>query len=170
MSTHNMVLEREKTTSPEIRIREGSADDAEFFLAVEEQTTWESLPPDKRDLPRETLRERLLETHGLLLSCAGNVFFIAEVGGERAGLLWFGPRHNAITGEHEGWIYNVTVLEGFRGLGIAKKLLLHAENYAREQGYEVIGLSVAVHNEIARELYRRCEYSESNILMRKVLS
>lgn len=156
-----------------ILIREGTEDDAEFFLEMEEQTTWESLPDDKkRDTPREKLRETLLETHGLLLECPGNVFFIAEnaESGERAGLLWLGPRHNLLTGEHEAWIYNVTVVPECRGCGVAKKLMARAEEYARAQGYNIIGLSVAVHNEIARSLYQRLEYTESNILMRKPLA
>ena len=138
-----------------IFIREGTSDDAEFFLEMEEQTTWESLPPDKaRGMQREHLREKLLETHGLLLECPGNVFFIAEnaATGERAGLLWLGPRHNLITGEHEAWIYNVSVVPRCRGCGIAKKLMAYAEEYARTQGYGVIGLSVAVHNDVARSL------------------
>lgn len=155
-----------------IFVREGTTDDAEFFLEMEEQTTWESLPPDKaRETKREQLREKLLETHGLLLECPGNIFFIAQnaQSGERAGLLWLGPRHNLLTGEHEAWIYNVTVVPQCRGCGVAKKLMAHAEEHARAQGYGVIGLSVAVHNEVARGLYQRMEYSESNILMRKPL-
>jgi len=92
-----------------IFIREGTSDDAEFFLEVEEQTTWENLPGDKAcEMKREQLRENLLETHGLLMECPGNIFFIAEnaTTGERTGLLWLGPRHNLITGEHEAWIYS----------------------------------------------------------------
>lgn len=150
-------------------IRIGDESDAEFFFALEEQTTWESLPTDKREMAREELRERLLETHGLLLSCPGNVFFIAEHDGERAGLLWFGPRHNTVTGEHEGWIYNVTVVPDARGKGIAKCLMAHAEDYARANGFRVIGLAVAVHNDSARALYEKLDYQQCNILMRKPL-
>lgn len=170
-----------------IGIRPGTPKNAEFFFLMDEQTTWESLPADKAlAMRREDLRASLMETHGLLLSCPGNIFFIAENieseaqsehadererarSGERAGLLWLGPRHNLVTGEHEAWIYNVTVVPQCRGCGVAKKLMAHAENYARENGYQVIGLSVAVHNEIARGLYQRMEYAESNILMRKPL-
>lgn len=155
-----------------IFIREGTPEDAEFFLEVEEQTTWESLPPAKcAVMSRSELREKLLETHGMLLSCPGNIFFIAQNAetGARAGLLWLGPRHNLLTGEHEAWIYNVTVVPECRGCGVAKSLMAHAESYAREQGYSIIGLSVAVHNEIARGLYQRLDYREDNILMRKPL-
>lgn len=155
-----------------LSIREGTSDDAAFFFEIEEQTTWENLPPDCAQMSREELREKLIETHGLLLSCPGNVFFIAFDlhSGEKFGLLWFGPRHNGITGEHEGWIYNVTTLPAHRGCGVAKKLMEHAENYAGAQGYRVIGLAVATHNDAALSLYRQLDFKQSNILMRKPLA
>jgi ribosomal protein S18 acetylase RimI-like enzyme len=155
----------------EFLIRESTDADVEFFQWVEEQTTWENLPPDvARIMEREQLRERLLQTHALLLSSPGHVCFIAQRGSERAGLLWFGPRYNFITGEDEGWIYNVTVLPSYRRLGIAKKLLRHAENYARQQGFLAVGLCVGTHNQDARRLYGNLNYQENNLLLRKPLA
>lgn len=161
-----------------VRIREGSEADAEWFFEVEEQTTWENLPRDC-EYDRETMRTALCATHRLILQVPGNVFFIAEASdmeasgveasGVRAGLLWFGPKRNLITGRNEGWIYNVTVLPEFRGRGLAKMLLRHAEEYARTLGYDVVGLSVATHNEIARGLYHRVGFDVSNVIMRKPL-
>jgi ribosomal protein S18 acetylase RimI-like enzyme len=152
------------------RIRPGTEADEAFFRDMEMQTTWENLPPeDCRRLEREQVWLALDETHDILRARPGNTIFIAELDGERAGLLWFGPNRNLVTGEEEGWIYNVSVVPAYRGRGIARLLMQHAENYAREQGYAVIGLMVAVHNAAARELYRRLDYEESNILMRKQL-
>jgi len=155
-----------------LSIREGTSDDAAFFFEIEEQTTWENLPLDCAGMSRGELRDSLRQTHGLLLSCPGNIFFIAcdAESGEKLGLLWFGPRHNSISGEHEGWIYNVTTLPAHRGCGIAKKLMQHAEDYAISQGYRVIGLAVATHNEAALSLYQRLDFQQSNILMRKPLA
>jgi ribosomal protein S18 acetylase RimI-like enzyme len=153
-----------------VRIRQGTDADMGFFRDLEMQTTWENLPPeDCSRLTREQVWDALDETHELLLARPGNVMFIAEVDGERAGLLWFGPNRNLVTGEEEGWIYNVTVLPTYRGRGIARLLMQHAESHAKAEGYAVIGLMVAVHNGAARELYRRLDYQESNILMRKPL-
>src|SRR3712207_8958834 len=42
----------------------------------------------------------------------------------------------------------------------------HAEEYARDEGYRIVGLMVAVHNDTARRLYERLNYREGNILMR----
>lgn len=153
-----------------LRIRQGTDADAEFFREIELKTTWENLPPeDCRRLAPEQVEQALEETHELLLARPGNVTFIAEVDGNRAGLLWFGPNRNLVTGEEEGWIYNVTVVPAYRGRGIGRLLMQHAERHAREQGYAVIGLMVAVHNEAARKLYHRLDYRDSNILMRKPL-
>jgi ribosomal protein S18 acetylase RimI-like enzyme len=153
-----------------VRIRRGTDRDMAFFRDLEMQTTWENLPlEDCERLTREQVWDALAETHELLLARPGNVMFIAEVDGERAGLLWFGPNRNLVTGEEEGWIYNVTVLPAYRSRGIARRLMQHAQSHAKAEGYAVIGLMVAVHNEAARALYRRLDYQESNILMRKPL-
>ena len=157
---------------PSIWIRKGTADDFEFFKEVEFQTTWDNLPPEDRErLDPDQVAAALEETHEILLARAGNALFIAVTEtGERAGLLWFGENRNLVTGEVEGWIYNVSVLPEFRGRGISLDLMAHAERYAREQGYEMIGLMVAVHNTVARRLYDKLQYREGNILMRKRLS
>ena len=153
-----------------VRIRPGTDADEAFFRELEMQTTWENLPPDDLErLDREQVWLALDETHDLLRARSGNMIFIAEVNGERAGLLWFGPNRNLVTGEEEGWIYNVTVVPDHRGRGLGRLLMQHAESHASEQGYAVIGLMVAVHNTAARELYHRLDYRDSNSLMRKRL-
>ena len=155
----------------EIAIRVGEDADTEFFLEVEEQTTWENLPPDQAHINRDELRAKLRGAHEALISQTGHIYFVAHVpeSGEKMGLVWFGPRFNSITCENEGWIYNLTVMPEHRGCGVAKRLLLHAEQHARDAGFDVIGLSVAAHNDVARSLYERMEFSVSNVLMRKVL-
>ncbi|HEX8237591.1 MAG TPA: GNAT family N-acetyltransferase [Abditibacteriaceae bacterium] len=158
-----------------IQLRRGTEADAEFFFEMEEQTTWESLPPDKvGTVSREQLRRSLRQTHQSMLRCPSNVCFIAEAvdGGcrERVGLLWFGLRRNLLTSEDEAWIYNVTTVAAWRGRGIARQMMEHTEEHARGQGHDVIGLCVAVHNEIARDCYARLDYYPSNIIMRKVLT
>lgn len=153
----------------EIRVRKGSTDDYDFFQEMEIETTWENLSPEERArLTRAQIAEALRETHDLLLSRIGNVLFIAETeAGERAGLLWFGESRNLVTGEIEGWVYNISVVPTFRGQGIGALLMSHAEAHARAEGYGQIGLMVAVHNDVARRLYTKAGYAESSIVMRK---
>jgi ribosomal protein S18 acetylase RimI-like enzyme len=156
---------------PAIRIRRSTTDDFEYFKEVEFQTTWENLPPEDRErFTPDEVRSALEETHEILLARPGNALFIAETEtGQRVGLLWFGGNRNVVTGENEGWIYNVWVEPEFRGRGISVTLMEHGERYAREQGYQILGLMVAVHNTAARRLYEKLSYREGNILMRKRL-
>lgn len=152
-------------------IRTATEDDAEFFFQLELQTTWDNLPRSCGTAwKRDAVREALCATHHVLLQMPGNAFFIAEVEERRAGLLWFGAKHNHISGQEEGWVYNVTVRDEFRRRGIAKRLLARGEEYARMMGYDIMGMSVAVHNEVAQELYRSLGYEQSNIILRKPLN
>jgi ribosomal protein S18 acetylase RimI-like enzyme len=159
-----------RSTAP-IRIRTAAPADSALFQDLEFQTTWDNLPPeDQARLSPARVREALRETHEVLLARPGNVLFIAETEDARPmGLLWFGENRNLVTGEIEGWIYNITVLPEFRGQGVGAQLMRHAEEYARDEGYGIIGLMVAVHNEAARRLYQRLDYREGNTLMRKRL-
>jgi ribosomal protein S18 acetylase RimI-like enzyme len=149
----------------------GDETHAEFFFEVEVATTWASLPLDRRRFSPEEFCARLRRTHEMMLSPPGHVLFIARDldSGENLGLLWFGPRYNALTGEEEAWIFNITVLPEHRGCGVAKALMAHAEAYGQQAGFRQIGLSVASHNEPARTLYRQLGYGETSLLLSKSL-
>ncbi len=155
----------------EIEIIVGDESHEEFFFLLEAETTWDSLPDDKRNISRDEFHERLRQTHHDMLGCSGHVIFIAvdKNTGDKMGLLWFGPRFNPLSCEEEAWIYNLTVLPAHRGCGVGKILMNHAEAHAHSQNYDSIGLMVSSHNSGARALYNKLDYSESNIIMRKVL-
>ena len=74
---------------------------------------------------------------------------------QKAGLRVFGPSREAA---------QIEASKVF-----AKQLMRHAEKHARDEGYGIIGLMVAVHNEAARRLYQRLDYRDGNTLMRKRL-
>jgi ribosomal protein S18 acetylase RimI-like enzyme len=155
----------------EIRFRAATRADDAFFRQVEFDTTWASLDPEDRERlgPRE-VREALDLTHELLLERPGNRIVIAEdEEGVRIGLLWFGVNRNLITGEEEAWVYNVSVLPEYRGRGLGRRLMEHAEELARAGGFHVLGLMVSAHNDPARGLYEKLAFRASNLVMRKRL-
>lgn len=155
----------------EFTIRRGTRADDLFFFEMEFETTWANLSPeDRRFLTPDMVREALRETHELLLSRPGTVIFIAENElKERVGLLWFGANRNLVTGQDEAWVFNVSVVPACRGRGVGRLLMEHAEAYARKTGYLVLGLMVSVHNPVARTLYEKLGFEDSNVLMRKPL-
>ncbi len=154
-----------------LRFRPATAADEQFFRKIEFSTTWSSLDPeDRRSLGRSHVEDALEETVAILRARQGNHVIIAEnAEGERVGLLWYGCNRNLVTGEEEAWIYNVSVVDDCQGRGYGGQLVRHAEALARKDGYRVLGLMVASHNEPARRLYERLEFQASNFLMRKRL-
>ena len=155
----------------DIRFRSATKADDAFFREIELETTWASLDPaDQRRFRKADIREALHETHEILLQRVGNQVVVAEnETGDRVGLLWFGINRNLITGEDEAWVYNVTVVPAYQRQGIGRRLIEHAEQLAREHGFQILGLMVSEHNAAARSLYERLSFEATNLLMRKRL-
>lgn len=57
-----------------------------------------------------------------------------------------------------GYVYALRVMEPFRGRRIGTRLILHAEQLLREQGYRWVVIAVAKTNSGARALYERLGY------------
>jgi ribosomal protein S18 acetylase RimI-like enzyme len=155
----------------EIRVRDATPADDAFFRKMEFFTTWESLDAeDRKRLTPGEIREALDETHTLLMQRPGNRIIVAEnEQGQRVGLLWFGISRNLVTGEEEAWVYNVSVVSEHQGQGIGLRLMQHAEELARGEGFRTLGLMVSSHNDRARALYEKLSYQATNLVMRKRL-
>ena len=160
-----------QTHQHDIEIVVGDQSHDEFFFEAEVETTFLSLSPDQSHISREELAQRLRATHEKMFAQSGHIIFVARDrnSGENLGLLWFGPRFDPISCEDQAWIFNITVVPAHRGCGIGKILMKHAENYAAQNGFSSIGLTVSSHNENARALYQKMDYAQTNILMRKNL-
>jgi ribosomal protein S18 acetylase RimI-like enzyme len=156
----------------EIRFRAATPADDAFFRQMEFDTTWHSLDEeDKARLQPEEVREALQATHEILLHREGSRVIIAENDrGDPLGLLWFGTNRNLVTGEDEAWVYNVSVVREHRGEGVGQKLMEHAEQLARGEGFSTLGLMVSSHNTRARALYEKLDFRATNLLMRKRLA
>lgn len=102
------------------------------------------------------------------LDTPDQVLLIAEdtAGGERVGLLWFGPSTDAA--DH-AWVFDITVEEPVRGQGYGRAIMRACETEARARGYARLGLNVFADNEGARGLYRSLGYREISRQMTKDL-
>lgn len=91
---------------------------------------------------------------------------IRDAEGRHVGILWVGPRPNT---ERALFIWDVAIQPEARGRGLGQAALEALHAWASEHGYERVGLHVFGSNEVARRLYRRSGYVETDVRMEKWL-
>jgi len=135
--------------------------------------TYMAMGPTERDeLGPATLRERASVQAEWIRGPDGffNQAFVARTAdGEMVGHVWVARVLNQFTGRSEALVLNLFVEEAFRNRGAAKRLMGVAEEWARGQDLDRIGLSVAVDNEPAVRLYEVLGFSgESQRMTRRL--
>jgi ribosomal protein S18 acetylase RimI-like enzyme len=85
------------------------------------------------------------------------------------GCIWVGNGIDQVNGDRYAYIFLLYVSPSHRGQGVAKALLNHAENWARNRGDRQIGLMVFETNQPALNLYRNFGYQTQSLLMLKPL-
>jgi len=68
-----------------------------------------------------------------------------------------------------GFIFDVEVVEKYRGKGYGKQAMLLIEEIARELGITRMGLHVFAYNDVAKNLYERIGYKVSSMNLLKEL-
>jgi ribosomal protein S18 acetylase RimI-like enzyme len=152
-------------------------------MATEEE--WEEIMPgfvegtymaigsmEREEMGPATLRERCAMQAEWIRGPQGffNQAFVARTAdGALVGHVWVARVLNQFTGRSEAMVLNLYVEEDFRGRGAAKRLMDVAEEWARVQDLDRIGLSVAVDNEPAVRLYEEMGYSVENQRMSRRL-
>jgi ribosomal protein S18 acetylase RimI-like enzyme len=86
--------------------------------------------------------------------------------GQDVGIMWVARREPE---SPELFIYDIEVLANARGRGVGRAALEALEAWARAEGFRSIGLHVFGSNGVARRLYQRLGYAETNVMMRKDL-
>lgn len=95
-----------------------------------------------------------------------HLFSIRDAAGEHVGILWVGPREGQ-PGKLFIWDIEIESTARGRGFGQAALEALHA--WAGEHGYDRVGLHVFGNNAVARRLYLRTGYVETDVMMEKRL-
>ncbi|ELK45670.1 GNAT family N-acetyltransferase [Halobacillus sp. BAB-2008] len=90
--------------------------------------------------------------------------FTMQEDGEAVGVIWLYRQT-----PEKGFIYDIKVDESKRGFGHGKRAMRALETEAEKLGLSTIGLHVFGHNKIARRLYEKLGYIETNISMEKKL-
>jgi len=78
------------------------------------------------------------------------------------GMIWL-----AQTGSEEGFIYEISIDDQFRGSGFGKEAMKQLEEVAKGLGMKKIGLHVFGHSNRAISLYEKLGYMPTNIIMVK---
>ncbi len=99
--------------------------------------------------------------------------FVAEIEGEVVGFvsLWAHVAQNELINSPGTFAYvsDLVVMPEFRGRKLGYKLLQTAEEYAVEQGATSLVIGVLARNRVARQLYERYGFEESQVNLSKPL-
>ncbi|MFX1504093.1 MAG: GNAT family N-acetyltransferase [Promethearchaeota archaeon] len=143
-------------------IREkNSPDDMKFFSELE----YESFKTTLKDqnIPEKEKREKFkafLEADPLDPEGPDHrIYIIENERGIRCGLIWICNRKPfwRFKNQHT-WIYNLHIINEYRGIGLARQLLFKAEEWSVSHGLNSIALHVIDSNQIARHLYESLGY------------
>lgn len=81
---------------------------------------------------------------------------------KEVGMIWLAQHPN-----DKGVIFDIHIWEGNQGRGYGKQAMKEIENVAKGLGLKNIGLHVFAHNQVARRLYEKLGYLETDIIMDK---
>ncbi|HLA06444.1 MAG TPA: GNAT family N-acetyltransferase [Anaerolineales bacterium] len=146
--------------------------DWHWIIERHAETAWASLTSElQAAVSIQVVRESLSEQTAKFRAEheVTNQVFIARNVDEYAGYVWVGQVKSAFIGAMQAYILNIYVADEFRGKGIGTRLMAQAEDWARQQKLERIGLSVAAHNKPAIGLYENLAYKIETLRMFKDL-
>jgi ribosomal protein S18 acetylase RimI-like enzyme len=88
---------------------------------------------------------------------------------QKIACLWIGTAIDQVTGIRHPNIFLIYVDPSYRRQGIAKALMEYAQTWAKERGYNQIGLQVFTDNQPAIDLYQQLGYQPRAISMMREL-
>lgn len=94
----------------------------------------------------------------------GCYYLIATEEEKLMGWILIGPSKDQFSDEIIGFIYELYVMQEFRGKGISKHLMKSAIEQLKSEGYPEIRLGVFAGNQ-AMKLYKQMGFSERNVTM-----
>lgn len=94
----------------------------------------------------------------------GSYYLIATEGNQLMGWILLGPNKDQFTDVINGFIYELFVLNEFRGNGISKQLMNAGIEHLKQDGYSEIRLSAFVDNQ-AIKLYEKFGFDIKTVTM-----
>ncbi|WIX98416.1 GNAT family N-acetyltransferase [Amycolatopsis mongoliensis] len=121
--------------------------------------------------PADGAGQRAVDEYAALLpegvATPGHHLYVARDGDQRVGMVWFAERpHGA---GRVAYLYDIQVDADLRGRGYGDALMRALEHEVRSAGLKAVRLQVFGNNSVARSLYRKLGYVETNVVMAKDL-
>lgn len=145
-----------------MEIRKPNNAELETILQLSPQALFEGTVGRVR--PTDEKIKRLVEP----LLEKGCCYFIAAEQDTLMGWILIGSAKDQFTDETIGFIYELYVIQEFRGKGISKHLMRSAMEHLQSEGYREIRLGVFAGNH-AIELYKQMGFTERNTTMSLML-
>lgn len=128
-------------------------------------------PPPWRDAATITATDTAVIADVLRVQAQGDnpAVFVADLDGTIAGVMHVRAAEDFHRRRAHGHVADLIVAEGHEGKGIATALLAKAEEWARAQGYDWLGVGVFDRNVRAEKLYRHFGFERDIIRLIKPL-
>lgn len=148
----------------EIIIRRAVKKDIPHMTRLAANVTAISIPPSRTIDPKIVKEFRLkdLECLEQLLERPQVGIFVAETdSGEFAGhVMGYNGEMDGVTGEIQGWVFDLAVEDKFRKKGIGEKLMKRFFEFSKAAGMKYVGLLVTTNNLPAITLYEKMGFIE----------
>lgn len=155
---------------PGYSLREADDSDSAYFSQCVAESLVESVDETEAEhayawLPSAVSLTEIYRNSGYMNS----VLYVLEKDGERVGLLWIGTTAEQFTCEETGYVLGLYVDEAHRGLGLAKAMIMAAEEWAREKGCMHMSINCGTANVPAMNLYSSAGYGQRSVVFRRNL-
>lgn len=141
-----------------MKIRPAEHSDKDFILSLLPRLV-EFGPPSWRNPAQMTAADTEVLERVLTTNPSGTVVLVAEdESGTPLGFIHLNTSRDYYTHEAHGHISDIAVASAGEGRGVGRALMAAAEEWARNQGYRWLTLSVFAQNLRARKLYEELGY------------
>lgn len=152
-----------------IRIRPFQDSDHDFISSLTKRFSDVDLPAWRSKSEVDHTNEIALEK-AMHVPEPDSMIFIAETeDGRQAGFIHLQTQIDYFNGEDQGYISDLAVDIGFEGQGVGRALMNKAEEWARQQGFNLLTLYVFAGNTRARQLYEKNGFLPEVIKYAKVI-
>ena len=156
------------------RIEKATESDWPWIVQGQAEIAWRRLGRDRqREVSRQTVEPRVAQRVEEIRGDEGfptEAFVAKTENGTQAGYVWVAKTHHDFTGQLEASLLSQYVAEAYRNQGLGRRLMERAQEWARQQGFPRISLSVGERNKVAQGVYKSLGFRVEMLRMTKELA